>query len=67
MGTFIYGKHPAFGDFIGAGLPQAVQDRLDGWLGAMLADLRVGWAAAWEASFDAAPAPMKSPKAGCLP
>jgi type VI secretion system protein ImpM len=56
MGTFIYGKHPAFGDFIGAGLPLAVQDRLESWLNAMLADLRAGWAAAWEASFDAAPA-----------
>ena len=56
MGTFIYGKHPAFGDFIGAGLPQATQERLESWLNAMLADLRVGWAAAWEASFDAAPA-----------
>jgi type VI secretion system protein ImpM len=56
MGTFIYGKHPAFGDFIGAGLPLMVQERLEGWLNAMLADLRVGWASAWEASFDAAPA-----------
>jgi type VI secretion system protein ImpM len=56
MGTFIYGKHPAFGDFIGAGLPLVVQERLEGWLNAMLADLRAGWAAAWEASFDAAPA-----------
>jgi type VI secretion system protein ImpM len=56
MGTFIYGKHPAFGDFIGAGLSLPVQERLEVWLNAMLADLRVGWAAAWEASFDAAPA-----------
>ena len=56
MGSFIYGKHPAFGDFIGAGLPLAVQERLEAWLNAMLADLRTGWAAAWEASFDAAPA-----------
>lgn len=56
MGTFIYGKHPAFGDFIGAGLPLAVQERLEAWLNAMLADLRIGWAAAWETSFDAAPA-----------
>lgn len=56
MGTFIYGKHPAFGDFIGAGLPQPAQDQLEAWLNGMLADLRAGWAAAWEASFDAAPA-----------
>ncbi|MGL4310407.1 MAG: type VI secretion system-associated protein TagF [Paracoccaceae bacterium] len=56
MGTFVYGKHPAFGDFIGAGLPLVVQERLEAWLNAMLADLRAGWAAAWETSFDAAPA-----------
>jgi type VI secretion system protein ImpM len=56
MGSFIYGKHPAFGDFIGAGLPPPVQERLESWLNAMLADLRAGWSAAWEASFDAAPA-----------
>jgi type VI secretion system protein ImpM len=56
MGTFIYGKHPAFGDFIGAGLSLPVQDRLETWLNAMLADLRAGWASAWDVSFDAAPA-----------
>ena len=56
MGNFIYGKHPAFGEFIGAGLPLAVQERLEAWLNAMLADLRAGWVTAWEASFDAAPA-----------
>lgn len=56
MGTFLYGKHPAFGDFIGAGLASPVQERLEAWLNAMLADLRAGWAAAWEVSFDASPA-----------
>lgn len=50
-----YGKHPAFGDFVTAGLSQALSDHLEYWLNTMLPDLRDGVAGAWEAHYDAAP------------
>lgn len=50
-----YGKHPAFGDFVTAGLSQPLADYLERWLNTMLPDLRDGVADAWEAHYDAAP------------
>jgi len=54
----IYGKHPAFGDFVTAGLPQASQDLLESWLNRVLPQLRDLWGEQWQAAFDAAPVMM---------
>ncbi|MEJ6403014.1 type VI secretion system-associated protein TagF [Yoonia sp. 2307UL14-13] len=50
-----YGKHPAFGDFVIAGLSQPLCDLLEHWLGQMLPDLRDGVADLWEDHYDSAP------------
>ncbi len=50
-----YGKHPAFGDFITAGLSQSLSDCIERWLNQMLPALRDGVADAWEAHYDNAP------------
>lgn len=50
-----YGKHPAFGDFVAAGLSAGLTARLEQWLNVMLPELRDGVAGAWEAHYDAAP------------
>ena len=50
-----YGKHPAFGDFVTAGLSPALADQLEQWLNVMLPDLRDGVSDAWEVHYDAAP------------
>lgn len=55
MGRFVYGKHPAFGDFLTAGLSGVAQDRIEGWLNASLSTLKSAWGAAWEQGFDASP------------
>jgi type VI secretion system protein ImpM len=53
MGRFVYGKHPAFGDFVTAGLSGEAQERIEGWLNASLTTLKAGWGTAWEQGFDA--------------
>lgn len=55
MARFVYGKHPAFGDFVTAGLPGVAQDRLEAWLNASLSALRAAWGEAWQDGFDASP------------
>lgn len=55
MGRFVYGKHPAFGDFLTAGLSAVAQDRIENWLNASLSTLKTGWGEAWESGFDNSP------------
>jgi type VI secretion system ImpM family protein len=55
MGRFVYGKHPAFGDFLTAGLSGVAQDRIESWLNASLSTLKAAWGQAWEQGFDASP------------
>lgn len=55
MGRFVYGKHPAFGDFLTAGLSDVAQGRIEAWLNASLQTLRTAWGDAWEQGFDASP------------
>jgi type VI secretion system protein ImpM len=50
-----YGKHPAFGDFISAGLSDATRSMLEIWLNKVLPQIRADWAEAWEATYDSAP------------
>ena len=51
----IYGKHPSFGDFVTAGLPDAGQNMLERWLHTVLPALRDMWGENWQTFFDAAP------------
>lgn len=55
MGRFVYGKHPAFGDFLTAGLSDVAQNRIEDWLNTGLSTLKTAWGAAWEQGFDASP------------
>jgi type VI secretion system protein ImpM len=55
MGRFVYGKHPAFGDFLTAGLSGVAQDRIETWLNASLSTLKSAWGDMWEHGFDASP------------
>ncbi len=55
MARFVYGKHPAFGDFITAGLSGVAHDRLEAWLNASLSTLRGAWGDEWAGGFDASP------------
>ncbi len=55
MGRFVYGKHPAFGDFLTAGLSGVAQDRIEAWLNASLSTLKTAWGAGWEQGFDDSP------------
>jgi type VI secretion system protein ImpM len=55
MGRFVYGKHPAFGDFLTAGLSGVAQERIEGWLNASLSTLKAAWGPNWEQGFDASP------------
>jgi type VI secretion system protein ImpM len=55
MGRFVYGKHPAFGDFVTAGLSDVAQDRIESWLNASLSTLKTAWGTAWEHGFDTGP------------
>ncbi|MEL6915918.1 MAG: type VI secretion system-associated protein TagF [Pseudomonadota bacterium] len=56
MSAVIYGKHPAYGDFLGHGLPHAELHVFDRWLEAVLPKLRDGLGDQWEAAWRAAPA-----------
>ncbi len=51
----VYGKHPAFGDFLSAGLPDAAQAAVEGWLNTVLPEMKAHLAEGWEAIYDAAP------------
>ena len=51
----IYGKHPSFGDFVTAGLPDAAQSTVEEWLYKVLPKLRDMWGENWQTFFDAAP------------
>ncbi len=55
MARFVYGKHPAFGDFVTAGLSGVAQDRLEAWLNGSLSALRGAWGEAWQDGFDSSP------------
>jgi type VI secretion system protein ImpM len=55
MGRFVYGKHPAFGDFLTAGLSGVAQERIEGWLNASLSTLKAAWGPGWEQGFDSSP------------
>lgn len=50
----LYGKHPAFGDFIAQGLSDGLRLRLERWCEAVLAPLAAAWGEGWKARFDAA-------------
>lgn len=51
----LYGKHPAFGDFVTAGLSERAQATLESWLHQVMPAVRDGWGEAWEPLFDASP------------
>ena len=53
-GAGLYGKHPAFGDFISAGLGEGWRGFAD-WAEAALGGWREGAGPDWQARFDAAP------------
>jgi type VI secretion system protein ImpM len=55
MGRFVYGKHPAFGDFVTAGLSDVAQERIEGWLNASLSIVKGAWGEGWEQGFDTSP------------
>lgn len=55
MGRFVYGKHPAFGDFVTAGLSDAAQQRVEAWLNASLSTVKTAWGEGWEQGFDGSP------------
>ncbi len=50
-----YGKIPARGDFVGAGLPRAVVDAFDGWMRASLEASRNALGDDWQACWMEAP------------
>lgn len=51
----IYGKHPAFGDFLAYGMEHSILYKLDQWLEAVLPALRNDLGDQWEAQWAAAP------------
>lgn len=51
----LYGKHPAFGDFIGAGLPDEVVAPLANWIQASLGEWRDRTGEGWGPVFDGMP------------
>lgn len=50
----VYGKHPAFGDFVSTGLSAPLVDLLEQWFAHVMPRLKSGWGDAWEHNFDAA-------------
>jgi len=52
--TGIFGKHPAFGDFIGAGMSKPMQVALEEWLGAVLPRVRDTLGDVWQPFYDIA-------------
>ncbi|MEM1235021.1 MAG: type VI secretion system-associated protein TagF [Pseudomonadota bacterium] len=55
MSAVIYGKHPAYGDFLAHGLPHEQMQFFDKWLEGVLPPLKAGLGDQWEASWRAAP------------
>ena len=55
MSAVIYGKHPAFGDFLAHGLPHEVFVVLDRWLEEVLPVLKQGLGEEWEVAWRNAP------------
>ena len=51
----LYGKHPAFGDFVTAGLSETAQSTLEKWLNKVMPAVRDGWGENWGPLFDASP------------
>lgn len=51
----LYGKHPAFGDFVTNGLPETAQATLEKWLHRVMPAIRDGWGEGWGPLFDASP------------
>lgn len=51
----LFGKHPAFGDFIGRGVPAALQAALEAWLTPTLAQLAAARGQGFAALYDHAP------------
>lgn len=54
--TGLYGKHPAFGDFIMAGLPDGAMHHLGEWMAQALGQWRDAMREDWQAHFDHMPA-----------
>ncbi|WP_394200007.1 type VI secretion system-associated protein TagF [Litoreibacter albidus] len=50
----IFGKHPAFGDFIGAGMSKSMQVALEEWMGAVLPRVRDNLGDVWQPFYDVA-------------
>ena len=48
MALAVYGKHPAKGDFLEYGVPEALKPGLEAWLDAVLAEARAVLAAEWD-------------------
>ncbi len=55
MPVGIYGKHPAKGDFLDAGVPGPLLKLVEGWLDTALAEAREALGAEWEAVWSQAP------------
>lgn len=55
MTTVIYGKHPAFGDFLTAGLEPAALTQLEAWVQPCLTAVRDELGEGWETAWDTAP------------
>ncbi len=53
-GLGLFGKHPAFGDFIGAGVPAALQAAFEAWLSPALARISAGRGGDFAALYDQA-------------
>ncbi|SFR64895.1 type VI secretion system-associated protein TagF [Litoreibacter janthinus] len=52
--TGIFGKHPSFGDFIGAGMSKPMQVALEEWMGAVLPRVRDNLGDVWQPFYDIA-------------
>lgn len=55
MALAVYGKHPAKGDFLEYGVPEALKPALEAWLDAVLAEARAVLAAEWDRVWPNAP------------
>lgn len=55
MALAVYGKHPAKGDFLEAGIPPSLKGALEGWLDAVMAEARADLGPAWEQVWRDAP------------
>lgn len=53
--TVVYGKHPAYGDFLAHGMEHDFLSHFDKWLEGILPHLKKGLGDAWEAAWASAP------------